>query len=897
MKQELFGLYDIAECNLYDKTVDSKLTIPNIQRGLVWKSIQMELLWDSILRGFPIGAMLILQHDEKGEILDGQQRSNAIISGFNTSELLDDDVKVNTILWLDLLFKRTEEDEERRMFGIRLTNTSHPWGYDSLGGKLEAKDRRDSIHRAYGVKYLPKTEWDIRKFIPHYKKQNADFLPVPLAIYVNAAKGKKIERKEDIDRFWNQINNDIDLFSNLSENWSEEYKNKVVEFNDKHRNDYEFIKTFFQLNDYKIVFNYVESSDDIEILFNRVNRRGTQMTETELSYAAIKYYGEMLCRCSNIGEIIKNYSSGMMPEEHLAQILFRLCYSDNKIHGPISAGFIRKQALLEDSNESIGNLRYYFETDTELDRLLTSARNILLSSPDPSCQLPNFIIAEIATRNPDLFILLLNIIRQKNNNKNLNLSDQFTQALIFYLYCFSNCSEPIKIIYDVINKGNVSEEDVRHVLRDSISREWCDSLPSSFEDFPALANYEFTSSWNKAKYANCKGYSAFDKLFSYETYQGCFMLKYAQRMFYRNTFGDFNPSDKKYWDEINRPWDHDHMIPQKWIPKDGDWKNSISQWVNSMGNIADIPYEENRSKSDDPNWDYYDSNDKQLYYNASFKEITPQSFEQGNGIIFFMNIVKERFITISDDFLNLFTVLRLEDKLSPMQLERKKFCDWLQNKVFPDYDMFYRNNSGQEVKFDIDNIYAWQRPWLSLIKKGENKFAPAISIYALPESKTFILERGKRNIIMNSTSDSWWEEGTWFRRQVPMPLFEKEEISFIAKIFCYGDRYYSENAKANGFVLNSSSLLAYKTRVKGVDINAKIYESYGCFHCSIESNDSKTPLPDCVRNTDFDNGWSWNKNKTCVDCYLSCKNYDIKNVCDNFANLMIELSGLNNIQE
>lgn len=155
MKQELFGLYDIAECNLYDKTVDSKLTIPNIQRGLVWKSIQMELLWDSILRGFPIGAMLILQHDEKGEILDGQQRSNAIISGFNTSELLDGSVKVNTILWLDLLFKGTEEDEERRMFGIRLTNTSHPWGYDSLGGKLEAKDRRDSIHRAYRVKIPP----------------------------------------------------------------------------------------------------------------------------------------------------------------------------------------------------------------------------------------------------------------------------------------------------------------------------------------------------------------------------------------------------------------------------------------------------------------------------------------------------------------------------------------------------------------------------------------------------------------------------------------------------------------------------------------------------------------------------------------------------------------------
>ncbi len=892
MRSEQIKLYDIAECNLYDKTADSKLTIPNIQRGLVWKSIQMELLWDSILRGFPIGAMLILQHDEKGEILDGQQRSNAIISGFNTLELLDANVKVNTILWLDLLFKGTEEDEERRMFGIRLTNTSHPWGYDSLGGKLEAKDRRESIRRAYRVKCPSKKEWDIRKFIPHYKKQNANFLPVPLAIYVNAAKDKKIERKEDIDRFWDQINNDIERFSNLSENWSEKYKKDVQEFNDNHRNDDTFIKPFFQLNDYKIVFNYVESADDIEILFDRVNRRGTQMTETDLSYAAIKYYGEKLCKCPNIGDIIKKYSSGMMPEEHLAQILFRLCYSDNNIHGPINAGFIRKQALLENSNEFIDNLRYYFETDTNLAKLLTSASNILLNSPD--CQLPNFIIAEIATRNPELFILLLNIIQQKSSTKNLNLSNQFIQALIFYLYCFSNCREPINLIYNAVNKGDVIEEDVRNILRDSVTREWCDNIVFSFNTFPALDYNEFNSSWSKANYKDRNGYSVFDKLFTYETYQGSFMLKYAQRQFYNDIFGDFNPSDKKFWDEINRPWDHDHIIPKRWIPEDGEWKNCISQWVNSMGNIADIPYEENRSKSDDAIWDYYDSNDKQLYFNDSFKNIRRESFEKGNEIINFMSIVKERFISISDDFLKMFTVLQLEDKLSSMQLERKRFFDLIHAEYFSDYDMYYRNNSGQEVKFDNDNILAWQRPWLSLIKRGEEKFAPAISIYALPESKTFIMERGNRNKIMTSSSDSWWEEGTWFRRQ--MPLFEKEKknISFIAKVFCYGDRYYSK--KASGFVLNSTSLLGYKTRVKGVDVNAKIYESYGCFHCSIESNDNKTPLPDCVINANFNTGKYWNKskNKTWVDCYLSSKNYDLEKVCDDYANLMIELSRLNN---
>ena len=267
MKQELFDLYEIAGCNLYDKNADSKLTVPNIQRGLVWKSIQMELLWDSILRGFPIGAMLILQRGNKGEILDGQQRSNAIISGFNTLDLLNPDKKVNSILWLDLSFKYNDEDEERRRYGIRLTNSSHPWGYDALGGKLSAEDRREALRRAYGERYPHnKSEWDIRKFVPQFfRKQKSDFLPVPLAIYVNAAKGKRVNVNDDVDNFWKQVDNDIERFSMISERWANEYKNRILSYNIEHRNDDTLLNAFFHLNDYQIVFNYVESDDDIEI--------------------------------------------------------------------------------------------------------------------------------------------------------------------------------------------------------------------------------------------------------------------------------------------------------------------------------------------------------------------------------------------------------------------------------------------------------------------------------------------------------------------------------------------------------------------------------------------------------------------------------------------------------
>ena len=33
--------------------------VPSLQRGAVWEPQQIEMLWDSIMRGFPIGAIVI----------------------------------------------------------------------------------------------------------------------------------------------------------------------------------------------------------------------------------------------------------------------------------------------------------------------------------------------------------------------------------------------------------------------------------------------------------------------------------------------------------------------------------------------------------------------------------------------------------------------------------------------------------------------------------------------------------------------------------------------------------------------------------------------------------------------------------------------------------------------
>ena len=91
--------WTLKEISSWTET-DSEVKIPAIQRGLVWKPNQVELLWDSILRRFPIGAFTLSHlHTENTDmynLIDGQQRWNAVALGYGT--LLHEDC----ILWFDL---------------------------------------------------------------------------------------------------------------------------------------------------------------------------------------------------------------------------------------------------------------------------------------------------------------------------------------------------------------------------------------------------------------------------------------------------------------------------------------------------------------------------------------------------------------------------------------------------------------------------------------------------------------------------------------------------------------------------------------------------------------------------------------------------------------------------
>ena len=132
-----FSLKEIAEKSNGEMIIE----IPSLQRGLVWSQRQVEFLWDSILRDFPIGGFVLSPNDRNTyDLMDGQQRFNSIQHGFN-----EPSVESKVILWLDINPKKVKGST--RKYYVKATTLSHPWGYKNNDdcSTLSAGERREAL--------------------------------------------------------------------------------------------------------------------------------------------------------------------------------------------------------------------------------------------------------------------------------------------------------------------------------------------------------------------------------------------------------------------------------------------------------------------------------------------------------------------------------------------------------------------------------------------------------------------------------------------------------------------------------------------------------------------------------------------------------------------------------
>ena len=131
------------------------LALPPVQRSPVWRPKQVLDLWDSALRGLPLGALFLVPRsnetahgmgadaDNKYDVgagwnlLDGQQRTRSLLLGLRGPELTPG-LQDKRCIWIDLTGKH-----QSHRFSLHLTSESQPFGYQSENGeKLPVDDRR-----------------------------------------------------------------------------------------------------------------------------------------------------------------------------------------------------------------------------------------------------------------------------------------------------------------------------------------------------------------------------------------------------------------------------------------------------------------------------------------------------------------------------------------------------------------------------------------------------------------------------------------------------------------------------------------------------------------------------------------------------------------------------------
>ena len=767
-----YSVFDLGQCNLKERD-SSLLSIPKLQRGKVWKARQIELLWDSLLRNFPIGTIIVLSDDlssdtPKGELIDGQQRVSAMIAAFKQPAPDSD-----CVVWVDL----NADELQDRKYAIRVTNRAHPWGYNLDGSVYRARERRNAIIEANEIPGSSKSEWNILNFGPNGRS----ILPIPLIYLLEAHGDNRVEYVLD----------KCSELASIAPAWKKKYYDSLIHVDKTKFNKYfEAIDSLRKTNteQYLIPAIVIDSKEDLDLLFSRIGTQGTAITNKELAYALMKSYWEG----DDFGSVNEARAKGIVSEEDFAQIVFRLFTSRKELRGEISPDFVRNlsnEALDDEEKISIKNeiLNAYKNNGEIIGQITQIVDDWLLCCNEGDGKYHPIIRTDIASKHPGLYIVLLRLALIHLDGR-LKMNPGFIQAVAFYLHvCIWN-EKTVNLVYRriVAQVGDIEESLILDAIREAISFEWAMAPVLSFRDFPALKDEALDADWAIEHYQKEKGYYLFNRLFTYGNAESAFILELAEHNYFNKQYSDYNPTRKDLWEDQNRPWDHDHIVPQNWQGDNQPWSQFCNLWINSIGNIADIPFELNREKQDAAEWDYYSKHAQDLlfYPNDDFyglDEHLPEKDSSEQRITFF-RFVRERFLMIAEPFLTIIGRLGINDSLSEIQLLRKRLLQTARDEN-PKCQLFFLQN-GIEYPFEDSDNYAWQQSWITLSQEIGDKERVAALTMAINEDGSFEAQCGLRKrpelYVEQMSNHSWWAADGRFLRGKVWPNNDNDSVSAIS---------------------------------------------------------------------------------------------------------------------
>lgn len=610
---------EIADWQLKSET--SEVRLPSVQRGFVWKAQQIENIWDSILREYPIGSFLLQQTENTFYLMDGQQRATSIFLGHFNPYTNADETKAWSIkgelpvVWVDICPK---DKPDTSKYSIRLTTRSHPWGYKAKNNweKLIVSERQKALEifrKNPDNENCGYTSFKNTTIFPF----DASF-PLPLVFFIESDNIEQVI--ENAEKYL------PDYFCTKSGGFSSK-KEFLKKLKTEHQDNINQI--LLAVNNisskkvnYDIVADEVLKEENIQenpTLFVRINSGGTQLTGDDLIYSIYK------ATFPESKDLVENIGMGFIAPTQTISLVSRLVWSElNEYKYPRKMNVRDFQRNIKDENFRNKFIELICKDDDNgIGLLFENAINILNCKNNSLLkgEIPPVLIKQFVKSSQDLFLFLLCWVRKHGYSKDENTQFQIVAKLLsFAWFSFGNAPklweeidekdfwekslnqylwwngtdglhfllppDILKNYYkqNVVEKLFLEHESENHQHRWGL---WQEGVGTDIKEYYGKIKSQ-TVEWEKA--------NEYFWTFIGQIKNNRPLILFAQRDYINSEFRDYNQMDTL--DDTNTPWDWDHIYPNSWVYNMKNCAPVIRDWVSSNGNFRAISLEQNRSESD-----------------------------------------------------------------------------------------------------------------------------------------------------------------------------------------------------------------------------------------------------------------------------------------------------------
>lgn len=579
-----------------------ELVMPPVQRGIVWNAARIELLWDSIMRQIPIGAISVRENKKKLEVWDGQQRTHAI-----RLALQKYDKKHDALVWLDVSPKRKLEDggnngqDLTRKFTFGVSTVAHPWGYrndesgvDKENSKYSAGDIREimeKFNKDYSWSNKGKSAARPRpdEMWPYHLK-----LPVLFSDLYAFVRNSK-ESDTDFDSFMKWSRGGYENEPNWVRNLRGKSKGKQPKAWDR------IIKAVRGLKEYQVPILNVSNvaPGDQAVYFERMNRAGEPPSPEDIQYSMLKMAIPELKE--HMEKYLENEFKYLPPAKwaRLAMLLFRSEREPETRGGRWKvAASVSDREVLRLSKDS--RFRDFVRGDGKktFKSILGKVDDLLIGGKDKKDGLLPWHRTRLLQRGDSLSVFVLQSAEDPKFNHALY------PGLIMLLNLYA---EDMSSAVECLMDAKEIQEGVFRAIRQGALR--IPILPFELENLVDNGKGHWEKRFEKIYASLTKRLGDVADGFTSKK-GGVDLLIYACRKYIKDTFGDYDTGALE-WQEQNCPWDYDHILPRAWVDGMKHSKNQkrfidvCKMMLQSIGNSAPIPLSLNRSKSDSAPGVYY----------------------------------------------------------------------------------------------------------------------------------------------------------------------------------------------------------------------------------------------------------------------------------------------------